>query len=119
MFEWNQPIPSDMFVRVFRRSERSEFAGDKLIAAWQGEIATHGDNASLKRAFTKTWATWYIPAVIWATGYMVFGCLSGAVFMRTLIRWFETHEHSVSYMMGIVIALVVSEITKVGFAMRG
>jgi hypothetical protein len=98
---------------VFRRSERAEFAGDKLIAAWQAEVAAHGDAASLKRAFSKTWAMWYIPAVIWATGYMVFGCLSGAVFMRTIIRWFETHEHSTSYMLAMVAALVISEITKV------
>lgn len=108
MLRGGGPHPS-----LCRRLERAEFAFNKLQSVWQAEQATHGATASLARAFVKTWRSWYIVPVIWSCLWITFGCISGAYLMRTLVMWFELQDHSRSYMAGIALALVCSEVCKV------
>lgn len=95
------------------RTERAEFACAKLSAAWEAELTQHGDSASLARAVRRAWRAWYFTPVVWSCLWIFFSCLSTAVLMRTMILWFELRDHSRSYIVGIALAMVCTEICKV------
>lgn len=99
---------------VCRTSERCEIAGKALQRAWAAELVAAGPNARLSSAYIAAWKRWYITPITWSLVWVCFGCLSSAVLMRTIILWFEGQGgHSSGFILGIVFALMASEICKV------
>lgn len=100
-----------------RKDERTDYTGERLARAWAREVATAGPNASLTAAFVSAWKFQYILPVTWAFLWILFGCTSSAVLMRTILVWFQDQGgHSPAFIVGIVIAMMGSEICKVWHA---
>jgi hypothetical protein len=82
-----------------RVSETAADSSSRLRSAWQAQVAHRGAAAaSLVRAVVRTWARHYVWPVLLSCVYLALGCLSSAVFLRSLLRWFESRgEGGIGY----------------------
>lgn len=97
-----------------RDSECAADAGSRLTAAWEREVAAKGrQHASLLRAVISTWGPHYVTPIALSTVFLALGCVSSAVFMRSIVRWFEDQDGSTSYVVGLAFALTLCEMGKV------